>query len=110
MYLVTGGAGFIGSHIVHRLVREGRPVRVLDNFSGGKHANLADIRGEIDLIEGDIRDVETVRRAVDGVDVVFHQAAEPSVPKSIADPATTMDVRSEERRVGRECRCWRSSE
>jgi nucleoside-diphosphate-sugar epimerase len=92
MYLVTGGAGFIGSHIAHRLVREGRPVRVLDNFSGGKHANLADIRVDVDLIEGDIRDAETVQRAVDGVEVVFHQAAEPSVPKSIADPATTMDV------------------
>lgn len=92
MYLVTGGAGFIGSHIAHRLVREGRSVRVLDNFSGGKHANLADIRVDIDLIEGDIRDVETVRRAIDGVEVVFHEAAEPSVPKSIADPATTMEV------------------
>lgn len=92
MYLVTGGAGFIGSHIAHRLVREGRPVRVLDNFSGGKHANLADISVDIDLIEGDIRDIETVRRAVEGVEVVFHQAAEPSVPKSIADPATTMEV------------------
>ena len=92
MYLVTGGAGFIGSHIAHRLVREGRRVRVLDNFSGGKHANLADIRADIDLIEGDIRDVDTVRHAVDGVEVIFHEAAEPSVPKSIADPATTMDV------------------
>ena len=65
---------------------------MLDNFSGGKHANLADIRGDIDLIEGDIRDPETVRRAMDGIEVVFHEAAEPSVPKSIADPATTMDV------------------
>ncbi len=92
VYLVTGGAGFIGSHIAHRLVSDGHTVRVLDNFSGGKHANLADIRGDIDLIEGDIRDVDTVRHAVRGVEVVFHEAAEPSVPKSIADPATTMDV------------------
>lgn len=92
MYLVTGGAGFIGSHLATRLVRDGHRVRVLDNFSGGKLANLAHIIDEIELLDGDIRDLEIVRRAVSDVEVVFHEAAEPSVPRSIADPATTMAV------------------
>lgn len=89
MYLITGGAGFIGSHIAARLVSEGRQVRILDNLSGGKLANLAPIIDAVEFIEGDIRDIGTVRRAVTGVDIIFHEAAEPSVPRSIADPAAT---------------------
>jgi len=89
-YLVTGGAGFIGSHIVEALVRRGERVRVLDNLSTGKRENLeqfaSDVASGIELIEGDIRDFETTRRAVDGVDIIFHEAAIPSVPRSVNDP------------------------
>ncbi len=92
MLLVTGGAGFIGSHIVERLVEMGEPVRILDNFSTGKRENLAGVLDRIEIVEGDLRDPEAVRRAVTGVRTVFHQAAVPSVPRSIADPETTMDV------------------
>jgi nucleoside-diphosphate-sugar epimerase len=84
--LVTGGAGFIGSNLVHHLLAEGVPVRVLDNFSTGKRANLADCLDDIDLIEGELADLETVRRAMQGVEAVLHQAALPSVPRSISDP------------------------
>jgi UDP-glucose 4-epimerase len=90
--LVTGGAGFIGSHLVARLVELGAAVRVLDNFSSGRWENLAAVRGQVELIEGDVRDEATVRRAVAGVDVVYHQAALPSVPRSIADPRSTFDT------------------
>ena len=92
MYLVTGGAGFIGSHIVEHLVKEGRPVRVLDNFATGKRENIEPFLGDIEMMEGDIRDPETCRRAVKGVSAVMHQAAIPSVPRSVADPFTTMEV------------------
>lgn len=91
-YLVTGGAGFIGSHIAERLVREGFPVRVLDDFSSGKAANLESIRNEVELIEGDIRDVNLVSEATKGVEIVFHEAALGSVPRSVADPLTTHEV------------------
>jgi UDP-glucose 4-epimerase len=91
-YLVTGGAGFIGSHIVERLVREGHDCRVLDNFFSGHEANLESFRGEVELIRGDIRDVQLVKEATQGVDVVFHEAALGSVPRSVADPITTHDV------------------
>lgn len=91
-YLVTGGAGFIGSHIVDELVRRGERVRVLDNLSTGKRENLAAVIERIELIEGDIRNLETVRGAVQGVDYVLHQAALPSVPRSIADPMTSHEV------------------
>jgi nucleoside-diphosphate-sugar epimerase len=84
--LVTGGAGFIGSHLVEELVRRGFRVRVLDNFSSGKRENLARVRGEIDLVEDDIRSLETCRAAVDGARYVFHLAALASVPLSIEDP------------------------
>jgi UDP-glucose 4-epimerase len=83
--LVTGGAGFIGSHIVDRLLADGCKVRVLDDFSTGHQENLA-AAGNIEIIEGDVGDPETVANAVDGVDVVFHEAAIASVPKTIEDP------------------------
>jgi UDP-glucose 4-epimerase len=86
LYLVTGGAGFIGSHIVEELVHRGERVRVLDNFSTGRRENLTSFLDHIELVEGDLRDLPTVRRAVEGVDYVLHQAALPSVPRSIADP------------------------
>jgi len=85
-YLVTGGAGFIGSHIVEALVRRGDRVRVLDNLATGKRGNLEHLTSRIEFIEGDIRDFETTRRAVEGVRVIFHEAAIPSVPRSVEDP------------------------
>jgi len=88
-YLVTGGAGFIGSHLVERLVSEGESVRVLDNFSSGKRENIAPFASRIELIEADIRCLDDCRRACAGVEVVFHEAAVPSVPKSVADPQTS---------------------
>jgi UDP-glucose 4-epimerase len=91
-YLITGGAGFIGSNIVEELLRRGESVRVLDNFSTGKRENIAKILGNIELIEGDIRSYHVVREAVDGVDVILHQAALPSVPRSIKDPITSNEV------------------
>jgi UDP-glucose 4-epimerase len=92
MYLVTGGAGFIGSHIARRLLDIGEEVRILDNFASGNRANLAVLDGGAEVIEGDIRDVEAVRRATRGVQIVIHQAAEASVPRSVADPEMTYDV------------------
>jgi UDP-glucose 4-epimerase len=86
VYLVTGGAGFIGSNIVEELVRRGERVRVLDDFSTGCRENLAPFLERIELIEGDIQDPATVRRAVEGVDYVLHQAALPSVQRSVDDP------------------------
>ncbi len=85
-YLVTGGAGFIGSHIAETLVKRGDEVRVLDDLSTGKTENLEGIAGRIEFIEGDIRDLETCRRAVEGVGTVFHEAALASVGRSVADP------------------------
>ncbi|RIK81681.1 LPS biosynthesis protein WbpP [candidate division KSB1 bacterium] len=91
-YLVTGGAGFIGSHIVETLVKRGAHVRVLDNFSTGKRENLQLLNKKIELIEGDIRDRDIVSKAVTGVDYVLHQAALGSVPRSIENPAETNEV------------------
>lgn len=88
-YLVTGGAGFIGSHLAASLVEQGAGVRVLDNFSTGKRENLAPILGKIDLVEGDITDPRICAHACAGVRFVLHQAALPSVPKSIADPVSS---------------------
>lgn len=85
-YLVTGGAGFIGSHIVRRLVEEGQSVRVLDNFATGKRENLAPVADRIELIAGDLRSPDDCRTACAGVDVVFHEGAIPSVPKSVENP------------------------
>jgi UDP-N-acetylglucosamine/UDP-N-acetyl-alpha-D-glucosaminouronate 4-epimerase len=92
LYLVTGGAGFIGSHLVDELLRRGRRVRVLDNFLTGKRENLAAAAGTVELLEGDLRDPDACRRAAEGVEVVLHQAALPSVPRSIADPGLTNDI------------------
>jgi len=91
-YLVTGGAGFIGSNIVEELLKQGEEVRVLDNFSTGKKENILPFLDKIDLIKGDIRDYRVVREAVDGVDFILHQAALPSVPRSIKDPIATNEV------------------
>jgi UDP-glucose 4-epimerase len=90
--LITGGAGFIGSHLVDRLVREGARVRVLDDFSTGSEENLAASRAQIELLKGDLCDAELVARAVAGADVVFHQAAIASVPRSVAEPVLTNRV------------------
>jgi len=91
-YLVTGGAGFIGSHLVEALVEQGQDVRVLDNFLTGKRENIAPFLADIDLIEGDIRDLGTCKQAVEGVEFVLHQAALPSVPRSLEDPILTNEI------------------
>lgn len=91
-YLVTGGGGFIGSHLAHRLVADGHEVRVLDNFSTGHRHNLEDIEHDVELVEGSFVDLDICRRAVDGADFVLHQGALPSVPKSIELPRETHDA------------------
>src|SRR5687767_15675188 len=104
-YLVTGGAGFIGSHLVEELLRRGHTVRVADNLVTGKRENLSAAgdgattplrqgfgkqqAGTLDVLIGDVAEFEFARRAVDGVDYVLHQAAIPSVPRSVTDPMTT---------------------
>jgi UDP-glucose 4-epimerase len=90
--LVTGGGGFIGSHLVTRLLDEGHEVRVLDNFATGRRENLLEILDAIDLIEGDIQSDERAHAAVRGCELVFHHAALPSVPRSIQDPLTSNAV------------------
>jgi UDP-glucose 4-epimerase len=87
--LVTGGAGFIGSHLVDAFVLAGHTVRVLDNFSTGSRDNLAQVRDQVEIIEGDITNLGTVREAVKGMELVFHQAALASVPRSVKDPHAT---------------------
>jgi UDP-glucose 4-epimerase len=91
-YLVTGGSGFIGSHIVTELLSRGHSVRVLDNFSTGRRENLAGKWDDIELIEGDLRSYERVHTAVRGADVVLHLGALPSVPRSVQDPLTSNEV------------------
>jgi UDP-N-acetylglucosamine 4-epimerase len=86
LYLVTGGAGFIGSSIARALIKRGDQARIIDNFSSGRRENFADFAREVELIEADILDPSALRRALQGVDVVYHQAAIPSVPKSMAEP------------------------
>jgi len=90
--LVTGGAGLIGSHLAERLLEQGHAVRILDNFSTGRHRNISGFATEVDVVEGDIGSYERVHRAVLGCDVVFHQAALPSVPRSIEDPIATHET------------------
>lgn len=88
-YLVTGGAGFIGSNISRRLVREGCFVRVIDNLLTGKESNLTDIIDKIEFIKADMGDESAARSAMKDIDVVLHQGALPSVPRSVDDPAAT---------------------
>jgi UDP-glucose 4-epimerase len=87
MHLVTGGAGFVGSHIAARLLSLGERVRILDNLSSGKHENIDALDPSAEFVLGDIRNPDTVSRAMDGVRFVFHHAADPSVPRSMTDPA-----------------------
>ncbi|HEX7087997.1 MAG TPA: SDR family oxidoreductase [Vicinamibacterales bacterium] len=88
-WLVTGGAGFIGSHLAAALLARGEEVRVADNFATGREANLAVLDGHAECLRGDLADQAFARRAVDGIDIVLHQAAIPSVPRSVSDPLTT---------------------
>ena len=90
--LITGGGGFIGSNLARGLLAAGHEVRVLDNFSTGRRENLVEIKGDIELMEGDIQSAGQVTDAVNGIDVIFHQAALPSVPRSISDPVTSSTV------------------
>ena len=102
MYLITGGAGFIGSNIAEQLLRQGEKVRILDNFSTGKRENINQIEFtlkqesitdiKLELVEGDVRSYHIVREAVESVDFVLHQAALPSVPRSVKDPITSNEV------------------
>jgi UDP-glucose 4-epimerase len=93
--LVTGGGGFIGSNLVRRLLERGDTVRVLDNFSSGNRRNLADFVQDVEIVEGDLRSYERVHAAVRGTEIVFHQGALPSVPRSVQDPLTTNAVNVE---------------
>jgi UDP-N-acetylglucosamine/UDP-N-acetyl-alpha-D-glucosaminouronate 4-epimerase len=93
--LVTGGGGFIGSNVVRALLAKGDDVRVLDNFSTGSRTNLAGLENDVRLVEGDLRSYERVHAAVRGAEVVFHQGALPSVPRSVQDPLTTTAVNIE---------------
>ncbi len=90
--LVTGGAGFIGSNLVDELIRQGARVNVIDDFTTGFRENLDEIEGDFEFIEGDINDDDAVAKAVEGVEIVFHQAALPSVPRSVEDPLETHRV------------------
>jgi len=90
--LVTGGAGFIGSNLVRALLERGDSVRVLDNFSTGNRANLTGLEDDVEIVEGELRSYERVHNAVRGVELVFHQGALPSVPRSVQDPLTTSAV------------------
>ena len=90
--LVTGGAGFIGSNLAEELISQGARVSIIDNLTTGFRENLEEIKGDFDFIEGDINDDAALSRALDGVEVVFHEAALPSVPRSVEDPAETHRV------------------
>src|SRR5678815_1184000 len=96
-YLVTGGAGFIGSHIAQALLEQGQSVRILDNFSSGKRENIEELtrqfgRDQLEVLEGDVRDVSRVNEAVSGIEVIFHEAAFVSVPQSMDEPQECFDV------------------
>ncbi len=90
IYLVTGGAGFIGSSLAETLLESGETVRILDNFSTGRWSNIQSLRGKLEVIEGDITDPEVVSRVMRDVEIVFHEAAIPSVARSIANPQATL--------------------
>ncbi len=90
-YVVTGGAGFIGSHLAERLLNDGNHVRIVDNLATGKREHVARLGGDVEFHEVSITDLKALRPAFEGVDTVFHQAALPSVPRSIDDPLTTHD-------------------
>jgi len=90
--LVTGGAGFIGCNLVRRFIKEKAQVRVFDNFSTGKRQNLSDVYDAIELVEGDLRDFALVLEATQNIDIIFHEAALPSVIRSVKAPNTTNDV------------------
>jgi nucleoside-diphosphate-sugar epimerase len=90
--LVTGGAGFIGSNLVEELLERGHDVKVLDNFSTGHRRNLSSWNGDVELFEGELRSYERVSNAVRGCELVFHQGALPSVPRSVQDPITSNEV------------------
>jgi UDP-glucose 4-epimerase len=106
--VVTGGAGFIGSHLVEALLAEGRPVRVVDNLATGKRENLAHLQGRFEWAEGDLASFDVARRATEGAEFVFHEAAIPSVPRSVrepigshdAGPTATLNVLEAARRAG----------
>lgn len=91
-YLVTGGAGFIGSHIAETLLIRGESVRIFDNLSTGRQANLSALQGRAEFLYGDLRDFDAVKAAMTGVEVVFHQAAMASVPRSIAHPVESLET------------------
>ena len=91
-WLITGGAGFIGSHLVGELVRKGESVRVLDDFSAGRRENIAEVASKISVVRGDVREKKDVKRALKNIDYVLHQAAIRSVPRSLDDPIFTNDV------------------
>ena len=91
LFLVTGGAGFIGSHISDRLLADGHRVRILDNFSTGKHENIP-ASADVEVIEGDVGDYDTVRAAMEQVDIVFHEAAIASVPETVGNPLSSERV------------------
>ncbi|MEQ8765767.1 MAG: SDR family oxidoreductase [Planctomycetota bacterium] len=91
-FLVTGGAGFVGSHLVEALVARGESVRVVDDFSSGKRENLPQSSSSLEIVEADIRDLDAVRAVVDGCEVIFHEAGRPSVSRSIQDPLTSHEV------------------
>jgi UDP-glucose 4-epimerase len=90
--VVTGGAGFIGSNLVHALLARGDRVRVFDDLSTGRPVNLDDVSRDVELTDGDVRDADAVARAIAGASVVFHQAAIPSVARSVSDPVASNDV------------------
>lgn len=91
-FLITGGAGFIGSNIAHELVEKGNNVKIIDNFATGKPENIDDIRAKIEFIQGDIRDLDLLKNSMKDVDYVLHQAAIPSVPRSVKDPILSNDT------------------
>lgn len=90
--LVTGGAGFIGSNLADELIRQGAKVKIIDNLITGFRENLEELKGDFEFIEGDLNDDAKLRQALEGVEIVFHQAAVPSVPRSVDNPAETHDA------------------